>query len=484
MPGLTFGLDPNLSASRLLVKPRSNAERAALATFHRKNSVSVLRSYPAMGNLEVIQLPPGRKASAAIDAYQRSGLVAYAEPDYVLHGLLTPQDSLFVAQWNLFNWGQEGGTAGADISALAAWDIQYLAENIVVAVVDSGIRASHQDLAPNLWINPGEIAGNGIDDDHNGYVDDIVGINAINGTGNPVDEHGHGSHVAGIIGARGSNQVGIAGVAWRVKLMSCKFLNAQLDGALSDAIEGIDYARKNGARIINASFGMPSYQTQALYDAINSARGAGILFVAACGNSSNNNDTNYTIYPASYSLDNIISVAATTSHDTLASFSSYGPTTVDLGAPGDTVLSCWYSADDEYNNRSGTSMAAPHVAGACALLCARFPNENYQQIKARVLAGTDPLPALAGRCVTGGRLNLLKALQSPVTRLEALGMANRQFRLRLTGQPNTFFVMQWSTNLVHWMTFATNQTSAEGMLNITQATGALNRGFYRAFVAP
>jgi subtilisin family serine protease len=365
-----------------------------------------------------------------------------------------------------------------------AWNIQNTASNILVALVDTGIRYTHQDLAPNVWTNPGEIAGNGLDDDHNGYIDDVHGINIITGTGNPMDDNGHGSHVAGIMGAVGSNNVGIAGVTWNVKIMACKFLDYRLQGALSDAIEGINYAREKGARIINASWGMPSYNTQALYDAINSTRQAGMLFVAACGNSTNNNDTTTPIYPASFDLDNIIAVAATTRNDALASFSSYGPTTVDLGAPGDTVLSCWAGSDSDYNNDSGTSMAAPHVTGACALVWARFPNESYLQIKNRVLAGVDKIPALAGKCVTGGRLDLLKALQSGPPSLVADSQAASQFHATLVGAPAQSYVIEVSSNLLNWSPLLTNQTSSDGRWTFSDSTVRFNIRFYRAIAVP
>jgi subtilisin family serine protease len=228
---------------------------------------------------------------------------------------------------------------------------------------------------------------------------------------------------------------------------------------------------------------MPSYNTQALYDAINSTRQAGMLFVAACGNSANNNDVSGTIYPASFNLDNIISVAATTYADELATWSSYGPTTVDLAAPGLAVLSCAWDNDSAYVADSGTSLSAPHVAGACALLWARYPNESYLQIKNRLLNGTDPLSALAGKCVTGGRLNLRKVLeqQGPTAPMLALVRTNGQLQLRLTAGPSQSFVIQSSSNLLSWASIHTNVTSATGVLNfIDPAAGTASRRFYRA----
>ncbi|HXT39119.1 MAG TPA: S8 family serine peptidase, partial [Candidatus Angelobacter sp.] len=402
---------------RILVKPKPGADLENLnAAFGNK----VHRFFSGIGGLEVVELPPGTAVAAVLAAYQRSGLVEYAEPDYLVQALSEPNDFNYANGdlWNLKNLGQYGGVPGADIDAPNGWSIQNTASNIIVAVIDTGVRYTHQDLAANMWINPGESGkdalgvnrgSNALDDDGDGYIDDVHGINAILGTGDPNDDYGHGTHVSGTIGGVGNNSVGVAGVAWRVQIMACKFLDATGQGSISDAIECIDYARKKGAKIINASWGGYTFTSTALYDAINSARGAGIVFVAACGNDNNNNDAN-PLYPASYYLDNIIAVAATDRTDTKAWFSNYGATTVELGAPGSPIFSCWNGSDSDYRYLDGTSMAAPHVVGACALLMAHYPGDTYQQIIRRVLSSTDPLPSLAGNTVTGGRLNLYKAL--------------------------------------------------------------------------
>jgi subtilisin family serine protease len=295
------------------------------------------------------------------------------------------------------------------VDATDAWDVRTSADGIIVAVVDSGIRYTHQDLSANMWHNPGEVPGNFSDDDGNGYVDDVFGINTAAGNGNPNDDYGHGTHVAGIIGAKGFNGVGVAGVCWSIQLMACKFVDQQGNGWISDAVTCIDYARSKGAKVINFSWGDTDFTSQALYDAIAAARSAGIIVTAACGNESLNNDI-YPLFPASYDLDNIVSVAATTRRDELAGFSCYGPTTVDLGAPGDEIFSCWNGGNSSYQYLAGTSMAAPMVAGACALVWSQHPSENYNQIIARILNNVDPLPELEGKCVSGGRLNVKKAL--------------------------------------------------------------------------
>jgi PKD repeat protein len=346
-----------------------------------------------------------------VATYLHSGLVEYAEPDYRVEVMAVPDDFRYGdgSLWGLHNTGVYGGTPGADIQAQAAWDIQNTAGNIIVAVIDTGVRYTHEDLAGNMWVNPGEIPGNGVDDDGDGYVDDVHGIDAINNGGDPDDDYGHGTHVSGTIGGVGNNSVGVVGVAWQVQIMACKFLDSSGNGFVSDAIKCMDYARSKGARVVNTSWGSPSFNSQALHDAIDSLRQAGIILVAAAGNSADNDDTN-PLYPASYDLDNILSVAATTRTDELASFSSYGAGSVDLGAPGAAIFSCWNGSNSDYRYFDGTSMAAPHVSGACALLMAHFPGDNYQQIIQRILSNVDPLPGLAGKCVSGGRLNLEKAL--------------------------------------------------------------------------
>lgn len=393
---------------RVLVKPKKGQD---LATLHRNTGAQVLAQFPSIDGLQIIAPRSTGSVESLLATYQQSELVDYAELDHLVHAMLDPNDTHFQNGncWHLNNYGQSGGIAGADINARTAWNIRSSAAGVVVAVLDSGVRFAHQDLTANLWRNPGEISGNGLDDDDNGYVDDVYGINAIANNGNAGDDYGHGSHVAGIIGAVGNNNAGVVGVCWQVQLMICKFIDSAGNGWISDAIKSIDYARAKGAKVINLSWGDPAYNSQALYDAIVSARNAGIIVVCACGNESLNNDVT-PLYPASFSLDNIISVAATTRRDELASFSCYGPSTVDIGAPGDTIASCGNASDTSYQYRSGTSMAAPMVAGACALVWAQFPSDSYSQIINRILNNVDPLPELAGKCRTGGRLNLNKAL--------------------------------------------------------------------------
>jgi subtilisin family serine protease len=395
---------------RLLIQPKPDADRAQLARFHQSQHARVFREFPAMAGMQVLEVEPGVAAVDLVARYQRSGLVSWAEPDFRLTLADTPNDPRFLdgTLWHLRNLG----TPGADIGAATAWDTLHSASNVIVAIIDTGIRYTHEDLAANLWVNPGEIPGNGVDDDGDGFVDDVYGINAAANNGNPIDVLGHGTQVAGFIGGVGNNGLGTVGVAWRVKLMACRFYDDAGNGFLSDAVQAIDFARLKGAQVMNASF-VSTTQSSALFTAINSCRTAGIIFVAAAGNDTQNTDL-LPYYPAGFDLDNIVAVGATTRTDDLAYFSNYGATTVDLAAPGLDVYSTANTADAAYAMNSGTSFSSPIVAGAFALMRARFPAEGYRQLIDRVLAATDPLPALAGKCVSGGRLNLARALGAAV----------------------------------------------------------------------
>lgn len=411
---------PRFRPDRILVKPKPGAN---LSTLHDAAGVRVLRVFPEIGNLQILELPAGGDPDVLAAAYRASGDVRYAERDAIVRLQAEPNDFRYRNgdQWNLNNLGQYGGVPGADVKAPAAWDIQRTAPNIVVAVIDTGIRLTHEDLAPNLWVNPGESGPmvplapaidkglNLLDDDGNGFIDDVHGINAVLHTGVPLDDHGHGTHVSGIIGAAGNNSVGVVGVAWQVQLMACKAFDAQGNGAISDLVTCIDYARDKRANIINASWGDPSFYSNALYDAIARAAQAGIIFVAAAGNQNSDNDATPT-YPANFGLDNIVVVAATDRSDLRAPWSNFGATTVHLAAPGAPVFSCWNGSDTDYVYYNGTSMATPHVVGACALVLAHNPTFTYAQVINRVLGSVDVLPDLSGKTKTGGRLNLQKAL--------------------------------------------------------------------------
>lgn len=409
---------PAYRSDRILVKPKPGVDLTAL---NGALGTKELRSFPAIGNLKIIGLPQHVPVSAILSRYQHSGLVQYAEPDWTIRYLSTTPDDYYYTNGAL--WGLN------KISAPQAWDLQTDATNVIVAVVDVGARLTHEDLAANLWVNP---------------ADGTHGTNAVDGNNYPTNTDntplgGHGTWVSGIIGAVGNNGVGVAGVCWHVQLMECRFgvttpTNAY--GYVSDAIACFDFARANGAKIVNASWGdytnppvnglLPDLETnrasfQALHDAVASLRDAGIILVAACGNDGRNNDpVECGIFPANFDyndLDNVVAVAATEENDQLAWYSNHGAKSVLLAAPGgygdggsDDILSCWNQADNNYQYLAGTSPAAAHVSGACALVWAHYPNDNYRQIIHRVLMGTDYLTPLIGDCVTCGRLNLYGAL--------------------------------------------------------------------------
>jgi subtilisin family serine protease len=407
----------------------------------------------------------------AVGQYQKSGLVEFAEPDQVGQVFGTPNDLYYLngSLWGLHNTGQSGGTPGADIHAPEGWDLVTSASNIIVAVLDTGVRYTHEDLATNMWTSPN---------------DGSHGWNAVDQNSNPANTGVHGTLVAGVLGAAGNNGKGVTGVAWRIQMMACRCLTGSNtnsgSGVVSDVIICMDYARTNGAKIINASFGFTN--SAALSNAVLSLRDAGVIVVAACGNSATNVDVAPS-FPACYNFDNVVSVASTTRNDTLAASSSYGPANVHLAAPGENILSTFPATDSFYYTDSGTSFAAPYVSGALALVLARFPSEPYQLAIRRVLDGTDPLPSLAGKCVTGGRLNLRKALSAPI-RLASIPLAG-SFQLQVSAGPNRTCVIESSTDFATWSAIHTNTTSANGTFTfIDPQFGTSNRRFYRAVSTP
>jgi subtilisin family serine protease len=323
-----------------------------------------------------------------------------------------PNDPSFGRLWGLDNNGQSGGLAGADIDATRAWDVTTGSRSVVVAVIDTGVDYRHTDLAANVWRNPGEVAGNGVDDDRNGFIDDVHGWDFANGDGDPLDDEGHGTHVAGTIGAVGNNGVGVTGVNWAVSIMALKFLGSDGSGSTSDAIAAINYAtrmrRDFGVNVVatNNSWGGGG-SSAALRRAIQAGGDAGILFVAAAGNEGVNNDVTPS-YPANDTSTAVIAVAATDRSNRLASFSNYGATSVDIAAPGAAIYST--VPGNAYESYSGTSMATPHVTGAVALLAAANPQASAAAIRAAILSSARPVADLAGKVATGGMLDVAAAL--------------------------------------------------------------------------
>ena len=363
-----------------------------------------------------------RASARAMSLLEGNADVSYVEPDRTIHldANPVPNDPQFKKEWGLNNTGQTvdfaAGTPGADIGAERAWGVTTGKKSVVVGVIDTGIDAAHPDLAANMWINPGEncpgCRNDGIDNDHNGYVDDWRGWDFINNDNNPTDDNGHGTHVAGTIGAVGNNGTGVTGVNWNVQLMPLKFIGADGTGDVAGAVAALRYATAMGVRITNNSWGDTEY-SQALYDAIADANAHGDLFVAAAGNDGVNSDTAPT-YPADFDLPNIISVGASDSTDHLAYFSNYGQSSVDLAAPGVSIYSTW--PGKAYKSESGTSMASPHVAGAAALVLAAHPAATADTIKALLLRTVDHPAALAGTSASQGRLDAGNALTCATSR--------------------------------------------------------------------
>ncbi len=356
------------------------------------------------------QISRGSSMAATLRRLRNNRDVEFAEPNYLLSAYAQPNDPQFDILWALHNIGQSGGVADADIDALEAWDLQ-VGGDVIIAVVDSGVDYTHPDLTANIWNNSAEIPNNGRDDDGNGYVDDLRGWDFVNNDNDPMDDNSHGTHIAGTIAARGNNGQGVVGVNWSARIMPLKFLTRSGSGSSADAIAAIDYAVANGARVINASWGGGPYSA-AMFSALSAANDAGVLFVAAAGNDSRNND-NTPSYPADYDLPNVISVAATDDADTLAGFSNFGANSVDLGAPGVNILST--TPGNGYTSYSGTSMAAPQVAGVAGLVLAADPGIRIAALRAALLDGTDAVADLAGRTVSGGRLNAFNALGGNAT---------------------------------------------------------------------
>lgn len=387
----------------------------------------------SFGNFQKIELNDDKNFDMTLQALNDHPDVEYAEPNFVyrlIEPIVEDKADYLVDQivgdlseylpdvprmnelWGLVNTGQGvpgGGSSieGADIDAMRAWALERGSHNVTIAVIDTGIDYNHQDLAANMWVNEDELHGTpGEDSDGNGFVDDIYGYDFTRNQGSPMDGNGHGTHCAGTIGAIHNNGLGVAGVMADVRMMGLKFLTDRGSGTTANAIRAVDYATMMDVDIMSNSWGGGG-RSQALKDAIINANEAGILFVVAAGNSSSNNDTRPT-YPASYNVDNVIAVAATTGMDGLASFSSFGAESVHLGAPGHQILSS--TPNNNYRVLSGTSMAAPHVSGALGLLLSQEGRLPTSEVRERLIATTDPVGALRGRVANSGRLNAYNLL--------------------------------------------------------------------------
>jgi subtilisin family serine protease len=405
----------------------------------------VVRAHPSIGLLRV-KLPAQVSVGQAIDTLYRSGAVEYAEPNALIipQSIDPPNDPLFANQWGLFNNGATG-TAGADIKALEAWGTITGGNNAIVAVIDSGVDYTHEDLALNMWVNPGEIPLNLLDDDNNNVVDDYFGINTAvtPSTGNPLDVNGHGTAMAGIIGAVGNNITGMAGINWQARIMALKCMTTT--GTVDNAISTMDYARSQAKKegvplVLTLGWSQsPTYTySNSMHNALRNAQLDGALVVIAAGNNNEDNDifpnfpSSYNhdvkdfatpgepVNPAGITMDNVISVGASDQFDRKETNSSYGMATVDLFAPGKDIV-CTLPGN-KYGSGTGTSYAAAHVAGACALLWNKYPGKDWKQIKAMILNGAEDGLAqdFRGICVSEGRLNLANSLNPGIENAPAV----------------------------------------------------------------
>lgn len=401
----------------ILVKFRAGVSEDAINQITAHFNDRIQDEIEAVPGLTAIDDRDNVDADDVATQYQALPEVEYAEPNYEISLDQTDSDTRqaqvndprFEEQWALANDGRHGGKKGADISAMQAWATTKGSDEIVVAVLDSGVEHTHADLVNKIWTRPASMKP--YQDRDLGTVDDVHGYNVVVNNGDPMDENGHGTNCAGIIGAECGNDLGVCGVNWKTQIMPLKFLNAGGFGTVLGAVEAINYAidRKRAGvniRVINVSWGLTQH-SRALEDVIRKASEAGILFVAASGSSNSNNDVS-PHYPAGYNIGNVISVAATDRNDALASFSNYGLKSVQIAAPGKDILTT--ALGNEYEQHSGTSMAAPLVAGVAALTLSAHPNLSVDQLRSVLLESVDKLPGLRGKVSTRGRINAARAV--------------------------------------------------------------------------
>ncbi len=405
-----------------------SALRSALTQILGPNSVKSVHALQMDSSIQKVTLTDATKTAAAITQIKHSlAGVKVAEPNFIYRANILsgnngePNDADFSKQWDMKNTGQadkpeggQDGQANSDINVVPLWKDGIIGDRkMLVAVVDTGVDYTHPDLAANAYKNVGEIAGNGIDDDQNGVIDDVYGANFVSGAGvgNGMDDNNHGTHCAGSIGAVGNDGSGISGVNWQVSILSAKFLSAGGGGSLEGAINAVKYSTKMGAKVISNSWGGGGY-SELLKAAIEESNAAGALFVAASGNDGANVDSE-PVYPASYEVANVVSVAATDNRDQIASFSNYGRRTVHVAAPGKNIYST--VRNGKYATYSGTSMATPHVAGVAALIWAANPTWTAAEVKRRLIETSTPVAALRKKSASNGRVNAFNAFHGIVT---------------------------------------------------------------------
>ncbi len=419
-----------MSKPEVLVRFKRGVPITQIRDIASTNHDALLDEIESVDGLSFIDdLDNADAATVAKQYAAMSDLVVYAEPNFKIKlddpsqkeiprdlvfrepSADHPNDPSFGEQWALNNIGQDGGRERADIDALEAWQTTKGSEDVVVAVLDTGVDFTHVDLRENMWIRPENVPP--YTDEELGTFNDINGYNGTDKIADPMDDNGHGTHCAGIIGAEGDNGEGIAGINWHVKIMPLKFLGRGGFGSVDDAIEAINYAidrKEHGVniRIISASWGS-TQKSKALEDTIRAAGDAGILFVAAAGNDHSNNDKR-AHYPSNYDLPNVISVAALDRNDQLAGFSNFGVKSVHIAAPGKDILSTWLNGN--YREASGTSMATPYVSGVAALIIANEPKITMEKLRERILKTADKLDSLDGKVATGGRVCAANALSN------------------------------------------------------------------------
>ncbi|UIJ67223.1 S8 family serine peptidase [Bacillus cereus] len=398
----------NFTPNEVLVKFKKFDTPENLKQLQNQFSFEVQHTFP-LTQIQLIKFHTDVNMKELIQTLNQSPNIEYAEPNYIVSPASSSNDSYYNSLWGLKNIGQniQGsvGSPNIDINVEEAWTKTEGYPNITIGIIDTGIDINHPDLKNNIWKNPDEIPGDGIDNDNNGYIDDIYGWDFVNNNSSVYDgtEDSHGTHVAGTIAAA-KNTIGVVGVAPQVKVMSLKFLGTN-GGTISNAIRAVEYAKNKGVTITNNSWGGGGY-SQALYDAIQQSNS---LFIAAAGNNGNNADQT-PMYPAAYNLSNILSVASITNKGSLSSFSNYGETSVDVAAPGTNILSTL--PNNSYGFYSGTSMATPHASGVAALIQSAYPSFSPTEIKNKMMHTTSPLSTLTNKVVAGGLINAGKALQA------------------------------------------------------------------------
>ena len=497
---LRFFQETVMVADHILVQARIGIDREQMQDLATRHGCEIREAMFAPGHFLIAFAEPGLPTleKAVADFQAEAAQISVAEPDYILFASLTPNDPAFGSMWGPHNTGQSGGVPDVDYDGPEAWDLFTGSDNVVVGVIDSGTQLNHPDLVDNLWVNPLEVADNGIDDDGNGLIDDVHGYDFYAFDSDPADEHGHGTHVAGTVGAVGNNGIGVVGVSWRARLMTLRFLGPSGSGPTSAAINCIYYARSQllagePVRLTNNSWG-GSGNSSSLLNAINAAGNSGQLFVVAAGNDNLNIDVN-PVYPAAFSTVHSLCVANLTRTGARNGTSNYGATRVDIGAPGTTILSTYPGS--QYAYLSGTSMASPQVAGAAAILFSLAPNASVADVKAWIMDSGHPQPSMNGITVTGDRLDLFNAIEEAGMRVadsdpdvdEIVSSPPTTFVIDLTGvvdgstvQPGDLLVngINASSATVTGprqitFTFGSSPVTSQGLQNMSIAAGAFQR---------